>query len=188
MNQRLYIRDRKMHAAAPGKKPRHVDRREWHIERKVQWFPLPWLAMGESGKLLCIAVKILNLESASVDVHDVLGRHWSFSREEHLPFLSLLARLEAVNNDHLDLAPQDLPTRQPKNRVLHLVIRGDVFTHKRIHVEIPDVHPVTIHLRLSQQSLNSVICVKFLRFVMLRKRIEVVTKKYWNSCVTLQCH
>ena len=113
MNQRLYIRDRKMHAAAPGKKPRHVDRREWHIERKVQWFPLPWLAMGEPGKLLCIAVKILNLESASVDVHDVLGRHWSVSREEHLPFLSLLTRLEAVNNDHLDLA---LETHRPDNR------------------------------------------------------------------------
>ena len=31
--------------------------------------------------------------------------------------------------------------------------------------------------RLSLQSLNSAICVKFLRFVMLRKRIEVVTKK-----------
>lgn len=31
--------------------------------------------------------------------------------------------------------------------------------------------------RLSQQSLDSAIWVKFLRFVMLRKRIEVMTKK-----------
>ncbi|MCQ2239322.1 MAG: hypothetical protein MJZ73_08835 [Bacteroidaceae bacterium] len=31
-------------------------------------------------------------------------------------------------------------------------------------------------VRLSQLSLNSAICVKFLRFVMLWKRIEVVMK------------
>ena len=130
MNQRLHIRDRNMHAAAP-KKTRHVERGEWHVERKVQWFPLPWLAMGESGKLLCIAVKILN------------------------PWLGNVVRIDGDGN----------PVPEFSLQKARLYLTQSNFFRK------------FCLKRLSLQSLNSAIYVKFLRFVMLRKRIEVVTKK-----------
>ena len=111
--------------------PRHVGRGEWHVERKVQWCPLPWLAMGEPGKLVCIAVKILN------------------------PRLGNVARIDVDGNPVAEFLPAE----------------SKVISHQS------NFFRQFCLKRLSLQTLNSAICVKFLPFVMLRKRIEVVTKK-----------
>ena len=82
---------------------------------------------------------------------------WALSRHanksfKHLPLLSLLARLEAVNNDHLDLA---LETYRPDHRRIecyHLVIRGYVLTQSNSFWKF-------CLKRLSQQLLKSAIWV-----------------------------
>ena len=111
-------------------------------------------------------MSMMSLADIEVSVEKNTFLSWVFlpgSRQSTMTTLTLRPKTYRLDNRRIEC--------------YHFVIRGDVFTHKRIHVEIPDVHPVTICLRLSLQSLNSAICVKFLRFVMLRKRIEVVTKK-----------
>ena len=74
MNQRLYIRDRKIHAAAPGKKLATLIEESDMLNAKSSdslFRDWQWVS-----PVNCFASRfVLNLESGSVDVHDVLGRH-----------------------------------------------------------------------------------------------------------------
>ena len=106
VNQRLDISYREITLVLTCESPCHVDGRQGHVEVKCECLFLSGLAVSEAGILLAVPQQELDLEPCPVDVHDVFCRHFCVGGEEHLPGLSLLARLHTVNDDYAYIALQ----------------------------------------------------------------------------------
>ena len=86
----------------PGISSGNVDGRQGRVERKGKGLLVAGLTVREPGELLGIAKDKLQLEPCPVEVEDVSGRECQVCREEHLPGLSLFARIKVVDDDNPD--------------------------------------------------------------------------------------
>lgn len=73
------------------------------VERDVKCRIVSGLTVAQAGVLLGIAVQKLNLKPCPVDVKEVNGLHSRIRTKEDLARLRLLALVQEVRNDNLDL-------------------------------------------------------------------------------------
>ena len=146
VNQRLNIGYREIPLVLTCESPCHVDGRQGHVEVECERFFLPGLAVSEACILLAVSQQELDLESCSVDVHDVLCRHFRVSGEEHLSGLSLLTWLHAVDNDYTHIAFQacclDNGSIESDRLAFTIIV---VLFLEHVHAEVIKVH-FPIHL------------------------------------------